>query len=307
MWVEIKSVNYQDLLAPSFRAHEWARRHASNVQGLGRGYLHASRRTTERDVRFAFALVNRALANPRLRPCQGYRVMIVVPENPTHDRFATIHANGTGEKFVFISCLNKDGVAGIPVHHDEVEWLNKATIEIDEAAKEVDALDLMWSDDKVRLILEICPSEKPFEMLGTGALEGAIHVPNVKRFRQDAKEANRQFRNAVRVRDVPCVLMIYHDQAYISDKRTFLSAFYGDMMVPFDRNSDSSPREVHFGGNGIWGRTKNCTTSAACYLPGQGEPLLLYNHWARRPLPRGIFPFPEWGLVGTRVQQLLDI
>jgi hypothetical protein len=111
------------------------------------------------------------------------------------------------------------------------------------------------------------------------AVQGAMgsglgsRLPTVQKLRSAARDANNQFKNASRYRDLPCLLIIFQDDLFVAEDVTFLSAFYGDHQITWSLN-DAEQSSEGFGPNGVWSETQNRTTSAACYVRNRAGELI---------------------------------
>ena len=117
---------------------------------------------------------------------------------------------------------------------------------------------------------------------------GMRRLDNPGRIREAVGEANDQFKNAISYRAVPCLLMIFQDGLDVPDDAIIKSALYGNLKYEFPKSSPDKGRLI-LDQDGAWNSTKNRTTSAVMYVRNSGEPLIVHNYSADRPLPAGLF------------------
>jgi hypothetical protein len=105
-------------------------------------------------------------------------------------------------------------------------------------------------------------------------------------------EANDQFKNAINYKEEPCLLMIFQDGLDVPDDTIMKSALYGNLKYEFPKGHLEKGKLI-VDQDGAWNSTKNRTTSAVMYVRNLGEPVVIHNYWADRPLPAGIFSCRE--------------
>jgi hypothetical protein len=78
----------------------------------------------------------------------------------------------------------------------------------------------------------------------------------------------------------------------VPDDAIIKSALYGNLKYQYPMGSPDKGRLI-LDQDGAWNSTKNRTTSAVMYVRNSGEPLIIHNYSADRPLPAGIFSCQE--------------
>jgi hypothetical protein len=194
--------------------------------------------------------------------------------------------------FVLHCCMSRTGHYGAPLSVARSIGDEFACVLSDDGTeRQVRARELgLDKHDDILLALQILTRKGPgFKVHGAMGSGLASRLPHVQKFRNAARDANNQFKNAYRHRALPCLLMLFQDGPLVAEDETFLSAFYGDHQVTWVL-SDPERSWQSFGPNGVWSEAKNRTTSAACYVRNGAPSILVHNYW-------GVERFPE-GLLG---------
>jgi hypothetical protein len=148
-----------------------------------------------------------------------------------------------------------------------------------------------WSDD-FSVAVVIYPDDDSFKVL-TAMLTGAARrLKNPERIRGDVSDANEQLKNGTKYKSAPGLVLIYHDGLDVPDEAVIKSGLYGNLKYTARKSSPSKGKLI-LDGDGAWNREKNRTTSAVAYVRNDGEPLLIHNYWAHRPLRAGVFQCKE--------------
>src|SRR5207302_596500 len=134
-----------------------------------------------------------------------------------------------------------------------------------------------------RVAIVIHPGDAPFEVVTVMTTGGMRTLDNPGRIRDTVGEGNDQFKNAVNYKAAPCLLMIFHDGLDVPDDAIIKSALYGNIKFEFPTGQPEKGRLI-LGRDGAWNSTKNRTTSAVMYVRNSGEPLIIHNYSADRPL-----------------------
>jgi hypothetical protein len=213
---------------------------------------------------------------------------VIIPNDPDYGEHVRITAQVKDGVEVFHCCKSITGRYGRPLGGGFLVSQGCATVtEKDGSSRELSVGELGLFNDDFLVGLDLASTNKPFEVTGVMRTGGAIWLPNVRKFRKAAERANKQFGNACKYREVPCLLMLFHDDVLVSDDEAFISAFYGDLQATWTVGSANDDTTLSFGPNGFWGPEKNRTTSAACYVRNRAAPIMVHNFWAKnRLVPR---------------------
>ncbi len=158
--------------------------------------------------------------------------------------------------------------------------------------KDLSAENVVKTAEDFRVAVVIYPDDTPFEIVTAMPTGGAQKLDNPGRIRDTVGEANDQFKNAINYKKAPCLLMIFHDGLDVPDDMIIKSALYGDLKYQFPKENPEKGKLI-LDQEGAWNSTKNRTTSAVMYVRNSGEPLIIHNYWADRPLAAGLFSCRE--------------
>lgn len=291
-WAEVKSLNDPDqqrLLSKFTRLRE----RGQTVEADGRVLAVVSDDASDKDFKSALAMVDRVLASPTDTEPEE---IVAIPRDPDYGRHVRI-TTSNGD-FVLHSCMSRTGCYGAPL--SDAGRFNRdgvVCVRFNDGSEQQVRVGEVGLDkhDNILLALRILTREGPGfavqSAMGSGLALSPL--PHVQKFRNAARDANKQFKNACRHRDLPCLLMIFHDDLLVAEDVTFLSAFYGDHQVTWSRNEPELKSES-FGRNGVWSETNNRTTSSACYVRNGAQPILVHNYWAIKPLSEGFLGGVEY-------------
>ncbi|MEQ8195032.1 MAG: hypothetical protein RIB59_11145, partial [Rhodospirillales bacterium] len=223
------------------------------------------------------------------------KIFVIIPNAPVYGNIIKIVAQGDAGREIFYCCQSITGKYGRPYIGEEINPSIPAKVfSSDGKVSEImpDKLGL-FSDDFL-LALRLFPGSDQFSIKSLSGIGGATELSNVKKIRRISDRANQQFRDACLAKNIPCFLMIYHNDIFASEDEAFISAFYGDLTAVFSRDPKVQNVDLHYGLNGIWSPEKHRTTSAACYVRNAAKPVVVHNIWAKHKLPEGIFKCTEY-------------
>ena len=252
---------------------------------------------SQRDVKRALYLVaNRVLSRIKAEEASSRRVYVVIPKDPEYDRFVRFEVQCDSILEVFHCCRSSSGKYGRPFLVDSDLSMDRRVCVTEDDGQSYEAWpdELGLFNDNFLLALKVESSDKPFSVYAVMGRGPAKPIPNVKKIREDAAYANKQFRDACKHREAPCLLMVFHDGPLVSSDVAFQSVFYGNMQVHFSTDPTQKYLPLSLGQDGVWGPDKNRTTSAACYVRNNGTPIIVYNFWAKNPLPTGLINCVEY-------------
>ena len=293
LWVEVKAIGEAERFrVPQVQA-QWLSEHAGKVAERGRAFAWVSEDARHRDLKAVIALARDAFREWQNKPNLVDRVFAVVPRDPNFARKMKINlltAHGTE----LLVCLQSQSEHyGRPQLGHDLTWNNRAIlIESEGKKRTADAFDIGLDDDDFLVALQLEQFDAPFSIRGVMPTGPARQLTTVHTVRAAAKKANSQFKNGCRYRAAPCLLMIFEDGVLVQEPKAFASAFCGDLQYEFNPPTLGDGRLI-FGPNGIWAPSANRTTSAACLVRNDGEPMLMCNPWAANPLPTALFGWPQ--------------
>ncbi|MGH6975568.1 MAG: hypothetical protein ACREED_00930 [Stellaceae bacterium] len=294
LWVEVKTVAYTTLPEDLGQYWDWCHQRAAKISATGRGSASVSFDATEKHIKAAFNLVNEALRLWAQDETFADRLYVVVPRDPDYSRRVLISFDAGGERHTLLCQRSTAGKYGHPILWHESPYVEIASVTdlTVGAPLSANAAQLGLYNDDHMIAISLERSNDRFRLASVSPQGGAHRIRVVETLRAAAKKANAQFRNAIRYRVAPSLLVVFETGPRIQDAHGFASVFCGDLALLFPRNPSEQGLTM-FGRNGIWGPEKNRSTSGACLMRDPEPPLLMLNPWAKNPLPRGIFDLPE--------------
>ena len=288
VWCEVKTLVRLPDDEERNRALTDLRNRTSGISSPGYGIAYIRSALSPRDAKAAANLLKRAV--PRLEASDAPQVAVaMIPGDEKRDTFVRFSLStkdhGTVE---FHCCESLSGKYGIP--RDMTPEPPDQTIKLrfsSGSEKEVSAEDVIKAGEDFRVAVVVRPDDTPFEVIAVMTTGGAQKLDNPGRIREAVSEANDQFKNAINYKTAPCLLMIFQDGLDVPDDTIIKSALYGNLKY------DLKKGELILDQDGAWNSTKNRTTSAVMYVRNSGEPLIIHNYSADRPLPAGIFSCRE--------------
>lgn len=293
MWVEVKTLDIDQKLEKLPEIQADLRRRAKGIAQRGRAYAYVSNDLEAGDIKRVIQLADRELKNATQDRFPADLLIVMIPNEPNYDRFVRFAIQAEdGRTVKFLSCESKSGKYSYPSaadldYHQPVRILVSDGSEVQTRLREITTFD-----DNFRIALAIMQDDEQFHIDGIMLTGAAEKSRNVDRIREAVNTANSQFKNRCRYRPLPCVLMIYHDFVDVPEDMMIMSALYGDLAYTFPQGRFNDGR-LAFTENGIWTPQKNRTTSALGYVRNEAQPLIVYNPWAYRQLPSGLFHTKE--------------
>jgi hypothetical protein len=151
-----------------------------------------------------------------------------------------------------------------------------------ESGKNVEPSDvccLETSAGAFRIALVITPDSEPLHIAAIMPADDLFSKSNRGKIRELIGQARPQFKNAMRYKDAPCLLVIWKDAFFGNEPADVASAVYGDWKVKFAPTRSDLGVEHVYEGNAPCACDKNTTVSAFCYIPVGGEPVTLDNFY----------------------------
>lgn len=261
------------------------------ASGYGIAYIRSA--LSSRDAKATANLLKRAV--PRLDASDAPQVAVaMIPGDAKRDKFVRFSIStkdhGTVE---FHCCESVSGKYGVP--HDMMPEPPDQIIKLQLSSgseKEVSAEDVIQAGEDFRVAVVVRPDDTPFEVISVMTTGGAQQLDNPGRIRGAVSEANDQFKNGLNYKEAPCLLMIFQDGLDVPDDGIIKSALYGNLKYEFPKGHPEKGKLI-LDQDGAWNSAKNRTTSAVMYVRNSGEPLIIHNCSADRPLPAGLFSCRE--------------
>ena len=292
-WCEVKTLGRLPNDEDQNRALAELRNRTSNISSSGYGIAYIRSALSPRDAKAVTNLLKRAV--PRLEASDAPDVAVAIilgdAKRDTFVRFSlSTRDHGSVE---FHSCASVSGKYGVPRDmtpepHDQIIKLRSSS----GSEKELSAEDVIKTPEDFRAAVVVRRDDTPFEVIAVMTTGGAKKLDNQGRIREAVSEANDQFKNAIYYRTGPCLLMIFQDGLDVPDEVIIKSALYGNLKYEFPQGHPEKGRLIA-DKDGAWNSTKNRTTGAVLYVRNSGEPLIIHNYWADRPLPAGLFSCRE--------------
>jgi hypothetical protein len=165
--------------------------------------------------------------------------------------------------------------------------------------------DVLALADTFRVATVAWSNDKPFSFIATAPQGVAKRSRTPERIRDAVAEANSQFKNAIKYKEAPCLLTIFHDAVDVPEEIIITSALYGDLKCAFSPERAEDGKLI-LDSNGAWNPNKNRTTSAVMYIRNDSKPLIVLNYWANRRFPRCMFSSKEIVLLDDGTFQQID-
>lgn len=249
---------------------------------------------TERHIKAAFNLAGEAFRLWTQDEIVADRLYVVVPQDSDYSCRVLISFDVGGERHVLLCQKSIAGKYGHPMLWQGCPYVESVSVSdpMGSATISANAAQLGLYNDDYMIAVSLERSEDRFSLASVSPQGGARRIHVVETLRVAAKKANAQFKNAIRHRAAPSLLIVFETGPRTQDAHGFAAAFYGDLALLFPRNP-SERGVTAFGANGVWGPEKNRSTSGACLMRDLEPPVLVLNPWAKYPLPRGLFGVPE--------------
>ena len=295
-WCEVKTLGKledQHTLADALTELD---RRAAGMAGTpvrGQAIAYIDGRLTPGEAKTVMRLAKRAAARFAAGDAPDV-VIALIPKDANPFSFVRFSISTKDHKKVeFHCCASARGKYGTPnglvpePHDQKIRLRFSSGTEKTLPAHQV----VKWSDD-FHVAVVIYPHDKPLKVLTATFTGPGNRLKNPERIREAVSDANNQLKNAVQYEPAPGVLLIFHDGLDVPDEVIIESALYGDLKYTGRKGTPNQGKLV-LDGDGAWNRDKNRTTGAVVYVRNNGEPIVIHNYWARRPLPAGIFKCKE--------------
>jgi hypothetical protein len=292
-WCEVKTLGpLPESKQLSDALHDLRKRSAS-LSGSGMGIAHVSASMSHKDAKLAVKLLNRPLKRLDDQDAPDIAVALL-PKNADSKQFVRFSLTTKDNQIVeFHSYVSTTGVYAIPsgMYPDP----DSQTVELKFSSgriKTAPAHMVIEASEDFRVAIAVYRKDSEFEIVSAMPTGASRRLNNVDRIREVVSDANEQAKNANAYKSAPAVTLIFQDGLDVPDDTIIKSALYGDLKYVAPKD-DPAGGTLVLEGDGVWNSTKNQTTSAVMYVRNGGEPTIVHNYWADRPLPSGLFACRE--------------
>ena len=292
-WCEVKTLERSQDSKRLSDALDDLRKRSTSLSDSGMGIAHVGDTMSHKDAKSVVQLLKRPLK--RLAEADSPDVAVaLVPKNADRNQFVRFSVSTKDKKNVeFHSYVSTTGRYTVPsgMYPDPDSQMIKLKFSSGRI-KEVLAHTVIEASDDFRVAIAAYSSETPFEIVSAMPTGAARRLGNVARIRDAVSDANEQVKNANTYKAAPSVTVIFQDGLDVPVDAIIESALYGNLkyVAPI---GDPTSGKLILEGDGVWNSTKNRTTSAVMYVRNDGEPVIIHNYWADRPLPAGLFSCRE--------------
>ena len=292
-WCEVKNLERpEDSQRLSEAFHELGSR-TSNLDLTGQGFAYIHEKFSHRDAKNVVHLLKRALKRFGDRGAPD-TVVALVPRNPNRHEFVrfaiSTRTHGTVE---YHSCASRNAVYASPdgIYADPFD--QQITQRFSTGAKKTVGAHFVLEPGEPFLVAIVAQKHpEKFSLMAAAPAGPAKRLKNPERIREVLSDANDQFKNGLKYKAAPCLLVIFHEGLDVPDDAIVKSALYGDLKFSFPLG-DPEQGKLILDKDGAWNPEKNRTTSAVLYVRNDSEPLIIHNYWAYRPFPAGLFDCKE--------------
>lgn len=304
-WVEVKSIDSPKGAQKSAINFDEFRSGVATIKSLGGGFVITTLKMTNRDIKCAVKLIDRVLSEVDLNRDDKARYFVIIPEDPVpnYNEFVRIEyqiINNTGE-FVEVLYSVKSQSGKYSRCDLGCDLSLNAKVKVEQVGggtyheSIVDALDLGLLDNSFRVSVQLMKGEGKFKIFGMMPYEVRRSM-NVVTIRNKASDARTQIKSASdQMGEKPGVVIYYQENFACAEENEIISAFYGDLTCQFSIDEKKGSR-LFYGCNGFFGECKNTSISAAIYFRNNEKPVLIYNHWAKLPLPQNLLDCKQYVL-----------
>lgn len=296
IWVEVKSLDAEPHFVLMGRWFDLLHERASKVRAQGSAWAYVSSEINDRDAKIVMELAARGLSNSSPFQHTLRHRYAIVPLDPDYQNFIRILVPTIDGFDEIVCCRSFSNKYGRPYGAAEID-VTKSAIIFDQNKEQASISPIMLGveEDNYRVALELIPGAELFHLASVSLREGTHYGRNKERLRGAVAEANAQLSNACNYKSIPCLVIVTQEGPIVAHDTVLLASVYGDHELIFSRQTFEIESQ-RFSRNGAWNPQKNKTTSALCYIPNNGVPVLVHNAWAYRPFPRGLIAAREFVL-----------
>jgi len=306
LWVEVKS--FGQTRAEETCEHVWGwfkspRR--INGPGASISICYASD-VTEQHVKEALKRVKRILR----RHDQYNSLWVIIPHDPDYTKDVELSLCERGQEHLILSAKSKSDRYGTPCPRLDIMPDEKIHVCESGVCKERRAEELGLDSEDVTLAVLVKPwKHDEISLSSSSEITGAkTGWPDSERLHRDAQNAANKFRNGMRYKHAPSILIwvVENDSKASQTVRihSLMKVLYGDPTLVW-RSSNPDAASVIHGKGAFWNRKKNTSVSAACYVSNSEAIRLIHNPFAKCPLPVGLIGCEEYlGQENGRVQHI---
>lgn len=283
-WCEVKTLELTSEFSSLSDLLKALSNRAKDIQQPGRGMAFAGAEVSDLHLKKITLLLSRSLGRFADNDAPN-EIVALIPEDPNFSQFVRFTISTKDHQRVEIhSFVSSTDTYALPFsvepHTDD------QSVEMQFSTGEVKLRPgYEFMDGTFRLAVVAWPENSPFSFVSVAPSGATKEMTTLARLRETVGEANSQFKNAVKYKDAPCLLVIFHDGVDVADDMILKSALYGDLKYQFTPGKRGDGK-LFVEGNGTWNPTKNRTTSAVMYICNGAKPVIVRNWWAYRPLPQ---------------------
>lgn len=282
LWVEVKTLGDRSDYLAYERIADDVKTRCESVEGSGWGRAYIFSDANKQDAKRLFMLVQRALPVRK-----DERLVIVAHDDAIPGEMLSFAFTQGGLTIRYVAERTKSGVYGIPYTVEPDNWGQLTEIHVGDRCNLERPLYSFLESDGYRIALDVRPKDEPFSVSSARA-EGAIPSNSTRRLRNHIRTANSQFKNALRYRIAPTMVIFYSNprEPFSITEQNVAAAVFGDLAYSFSAADTAGSRPM-FTKNGEWQANKHTNTSAVAWID-DNDVFTIHNPWAHCEVPRGL-------------------
>lgn len=299
-WVEVKSISTPDRIGFQGWCFDEFRCRAKKEKTFGRVFVTVADETSEKDIKIAVSMVSRVLSGKILSPTENAKHYVMIPKDPvpSYNEFIQLEYETSEGKEVLhaVRSLSEKYSRSYLGNILEMGAKVKITYSSDRNNHlKGNLLDWgLFDDANFCISIQLMAGEDKLRICSLSHAIGMEKSPNIETLRNRSSKAKNQFKSASNQKGEKSAVVIFHqDNVFASSDDTFLSAFYGDLSYEWSVDEGEN-RKLFYGRHGFWNDTQNTTVSAAVYFRKDERPIIVYNLWAKNPLPKSLLDCKEF-------------
>lgn len=305
-WCEVKTLERPDDSEKLNRAFQDLRSRTANIEQTGQGIAYIHDDFSERDAKKVVQLLKRGLK--RFEDGDSPDIVVaLVPRSPNRKQFVRFSvATGRHGTVEFHSCVSLTGIYGSPDSIYANPFEQQVTQYFSFGTERTALAGTFLQPNETFLVaIVVSKNSDRFSLITAASALPAKRLKNPQRIREVLSDANDQFKNGTKYKNIPCLLTIFHDGLDVPDETIIKSALYGNLKFVLPKGHPDKGKLI-FDKDGGWTPEKNRTTGAVLYVRNGGQPLLVHNYWAQKPFPTGLFECKEVSLLPSGAFQEAD-
>jgi hypothetical protein len=293
-WVEVKTLDLSKESQAFGRAWDDLHRRADKIDGFGEAHALIGPAFDDQASAALMGCVSRELRRASSAPIR----IVAVPADPDFGRWARITYSCDGNTVEQVGPASASG--SYPSYPScEPDWSKRIKLVLSDGTTREDHAYRILNVSAGKVALRLFWSQTPFKIASASMFEATRNRSN-QRVRDAIDEANDQIRNGQIYRRAPGVVCVYQENLDALGGHTLLSAIFGDLTVPIDRDSKKMG-EAFLGRNGILKPDQNRGISAVCYTGYGGNSTFIVNPWADYAVQWQLFASEAYVMQGSNV------